>query len=128
MDQKKPCQRKTSPQAIQKTFEKPVLMYNSSIWGLTQKDTKGLDAFHGQQLRQLIGKKYRNKISDRNLYRRCEERPISTDILKGRWRLLGHILRLSDDTPAVKAMQLYVERSDKGFRGRPRETIVSHID
>ncbi|XP_065071848.1 uncharacterized protein LOC135696396 [Rhopilema esculentum] len=97
----------------------------SSTWGLTEKDTKGLDAFHRQQLRQLIGKKYPNKISNQNLYKRCEEEPISIDILKGRWLLFGHILRLSDDTPAVKAMRFYFEGSERGFRGRPRETLVT---
>ena len=41
---------------LYRTLVKPVLMYNRSTWGLTQKETKGLDAFHRQQLRQLIGK------------------------------------------------------------------------
>ena len=113
---------------LYRTLVKPVLMYNSSTWGLTQKETKGLDAFHRQQLRQLIGKKYPNKISNQNLYKRCEERPISIDILKGRWRLFGHILRLSDETPAVKAMKFYFEGSEKRFRGRPRETLVTTLN
>ena len=113
---------------LYRTLVKPVLMYNSSTWGLTQKETKGLDAFHRQQLRQLIGKKYPNKISNQNLYKRCEERPISIDILKGRWRLFGHILRLSDETPAVKAMKFYFEGSGKRFRGRPRETLVTTLN
>ena len=38
--------------------------------------------------------------------------------------MLGHILRRSDETPAVKAMKFYFEESDKRFRGRPRESIV----
>ena len=42
--------------------------------------------------------------------------------------MFGHILRFSDDTPAAKAMELYFERSDKGFRGRPRETIVTTLN
>ena len=113
---------------LYRTLVKPVLMYNSSTWGLTQKETKGLDAFHRQQLRQLIGKKYPNKISNQNLHKRCEERPISIDILKGRWRLFGHILRLSDETPAVKAMKFYFEGSEKRFRGRPRETLVTTLN
>ena len=41
---------------LYKKLVKPVLIYNSSTWGLTQKDTRVLDAFHRQQLRQLIGK------------------------------------------------------------------------
>ena len=62
------------------------------------------------------------------MYKRCEERPISIDILKGRWRLFGHILRLSDETPAVKAMKFYFEGSGKRFRGRPRETLVTTLN
>jgi len=69
---------------LYRTLVKPVLLYNSSTWGMTQKETKGLNAFHRQQLRKLIGKKYPNKISNQNLYKRCDERPISIDILKGR--------------------------------------------
>ena len=96
--------------------------------GTDTKDTKDLDAFHRKQLRQLIGKRYPNKISNQNLHKKCEERPISIDILKGRWRLLGHILRLPDETPAIQAMKFYFERSEKGFRGRPRESIVATLN
>ena len=45
-----------------RTLFKPVLLYNSSTLGLTQKDAKCLDAFQKQQLRHLIGKKFPNKI------------------------------------------------------------------
>ena len=45
------------------------------------------------------------------------------DIWKGRWRLLGHIMGLREEKPAVKAMKVDFERSGKVFRGRPRETI-----
>ena len=47
---------------LYRTLVKPVLLYNSSTWGMTQKETKGLNAFHRQQLRKLIGKTYPNKI------------------------------------------------------------------
>ena len=62
------------------------------------------------------------------MYKRCDERPISIDILKGRWRFLGHILRRSDETPAVKAMEFYFEESEKRFRGRPRGSIVTTLN
>ena len=42
--------------------------------------------------------------------------------------MFGHILRLSDDTPAVKAMRFYFEGSERGFRGRPRETLVTTLN
>jgi len=62
------------------------------------------------------------------LYKRCDERPISIDILKDRWRLFGHVLRRSDETPAVQAMKFYFKESEKKFRGRPRESIAKSIN
>jgi len=50
------------------------------------------------------------------------------DILKGRWRLFGHVLRRSDEKPAVQAMKFYFEESEKKFRGRPRESIVTTLN
>ena len=35
------------------------------------------------------------------------------------------VFLLSDETPAVKTRSFYFERSEKGFRGRPRESIVT---
>ena len=113
---------------LYRTLVKPVLLYNSSTWEMTQKETKDLNAFHRQQLRKLIGKKYPNKISNQNLYKRCDERPISIDILTGRWRLFGHVLRRFDETPAVQTMKFYFEESEKKFRGRPRESIVTTLN
>ena len=49
-------------------------------------------------------------------------------LLDDGWRLLGHILRRSDETPAVKAMKFHFEESEKRFRGRPRESIVTTLN
>ena len=35
---------------------------------------------------------------------------------------------LSDETPAVKVMKFYFERSEKEFRGRPQETIITTLN
>ena len=83
---------------------KPVLLYNSSTWGLTKKGEDELNSFRRQQLRRLIGIKYPHIISNRNLYYRFHEVPIMFYVFRGRWRLFGHILGLPRDTPANKAM------------------------
>ena len=38
------------------------------------------------------------------------------------------MLRLSDETPETKAMKFYFVRSEKRFRGRPRENIVTTLN
>ena len=54
--------------------------------------------------------------------------PILIDILEGRWRLIDHTLRLSDEASTIKAMRIYFERSKKEFRGRPGETIETALN
>ena len=114
---------------LYKTLVKPILLYNSSTWGIKRVEESSLNAFHRQQLRQIIGKKYPHRISNQNLYKRCSERPVSIDIKESRWRLFGHILRLHPETPAFKAMLFYFEpTSGPKFRGRPRTTIVTTLN
>ena len=66
---------------------------------------------------------YPTKISNKTLYKKCNEKPLSTHILESRWRLFGHILRRNEEIPANKAMQLYFHRTEKRFRGRPTTTL-----
>ena len=73
-------------------------------------------------MRHLTVKRYPDKISNQKLYKRCEERSFSIDILKGRWTLLGHILRRFNKTPAV------FDRPEKGFRGRLQGTTLTTLN
>ena len=114
---------------LYQSLVKPILTYNCGTWGLTKRDEDQLDSFHRRQLRIVIGKKYPHIISNKNLYIRCKESPLSLFILKCRWKLFGHILRLNEECPANKAMAFYFEDTDsKGFRGRPRTTIVTTLN
>ena len=41
-----------------------------------------------------------------------------------RWKLFGHVLRLSDSTPVVQAMVSYYTNKDlKGWKGRPMTSL-----
>jgi len=96
---------------------------------MTKKDEENMDAFHRNQLRRTIGKTWPHRISNKNLYKRCREKPISLFITSSRWKLFGHILRGDPRAPAFRAMLFYFERSDKkNFRGRPRCTIATTLD
>ena len=62
---------------VYNTVVKPVLLYNCSTWGLTVGDEDKLDAFHRKQLRRVLGKRYPDKISNKNLYETSKSKPIS---------------------------------------------------
>ena len=79
---------------LSKKLTKPVLLCNSSTQGLTANDELKLDTFHWKQLRQVIGKRYPDKISNAKLNKKCKAYPISLQITELRWQKIRHILRL----------------------------------
>ena len=102
---------------------KSILTYNCGTWALTQAEATKLDAFHRKQLRQVLNIRYPTKITNKSLYRICNEKPLSTHIVESRWRLFGHILRRDRDIPANKAMQAYFHQMTCRHRGRPTTTL-----
>ena len=109
---------------LYQAFAVPVLTYNGGTWGLTVTLEQSLYSFHRQQLRSLLGISWPQKITNVSLYARCKAEPITNILKRVRWQLLGHILRLPEDTPASLATAAHDE---KAWRGRPRVTFVTKL-
>ena len=110
------------------SFVIPVLTYNMGTWGLTQADLDRIDTYHRRHLRQIIGVHWPNRISNVDLYHRCQCRPISESIVTARWRLFGHVLRLPRDAPAQRAIDHYFTDTEAAaFRGRPRTSLPTTL-
>jgi hypothetical protein len=97
---------------------KPMIMYNASTLGCTDRLSNTLDAFHRKHLRIVKRVFYPQKITTEELYQSTNSRPLSQDILVQRWRLFGHILRQPLAIPANRVMQQYFNPPD--FFPRPR--------
>jgi len=109
---------------LYKAFILPVLCYNCGTWGLTRANIERVEAFHRQQLRKVIGIRHPAIITNRNVYRRTESEPLGVTIMKAKWRLFGHILRLDVTAPSNLAMEAYFLPSESVcWRGRPRITL-----
>ena len=65
---------------------------------------------------------------DARLYKKCNERPFSTNIAERCWCLFSQILHRNDRVPASKAIQLCFYCSGKIFRGRPTTTLPVTIN
>ena len=68
-------------------------------------------------------------LSNEALYARCYVTPLSVRVSKFRWRMLGHILRGQEDSPAYTSM-LFAINSDifmEGRRGRPCLNLLDVI-
>ena len=106
-----------------------VLLYNCSSWSAPKAVMEKLNTCHRKHLRKICNIHYPGVISNKELYRRCNTVPITERVRKARWTLLGHILRMDDNCPAVLSLRFAVESSSslKGRRGRPRTNLYSFI-
>jgi hypothetical protein len=111
---------------------KPFYIHSAGSLVLKRTELDKLDAHHRKQLRRLLGIFYPAHISNERLYEETSTRPISVEIAKARWTLMGHILRRAkDEIPAYQAMEAHFRRREsqtdtprnKTRRGRLLTTI-----
>ena len=72
------------------------LLYNAGVSAYTRVQLDKIDAAHKRHLRRLLGIYYPERISNLELYKRTEGKPISVSITELRWTMLGHTLRLPE--------------------------------
>ena len=107
-----------------------VLMYNSSCWAAPKSVLEKLDIVHRRHLRAILNysHRYPNIISNQNLYKRCNAKPLSVRVNQSRWRMLGHVLRGPTDGPAYSSLLFAVNTLQyPGRRGRPQSNLFSLI-
>ena len=75
------------------------------------------------------GKKQEIIWKNKKTKKKNKSKPVSTEVPRGRWNLLGQILGLDKETPARKAMKfMFEERWNEAFRGRKRAAIHTIIN
>ena len=107
-----------------------ILLYNCNSWAVPQKLLEELDVLHRKHLRTILNIKWpTGVISNRNLYERCKVTPLFKRVCCFRWRMLGHILRGREDSPAYLSM-IFAINSDSymtGRLGRPSTNLLDII-
>jgi hypothetical protein len=76
----------------------------------------------------VIGVYYPQLVSNSTLYEGCKTTELEHTIREARWRILGHVLRMSDEIPAKKTIKRYFDQGSRSFLGRPRTTLATVID
>ena len=104
-------------------------MYNCSCWAASKQLLNKLDICHRKHLRQIIRMTYPNIIKNDTLYKRCEVVPLSERVACARWRMLGHVLRSDNNSPAQLALHFAVESQStkKGRVGRHQSNLLRTI-
>ena len=105
-----------------------VLMYNSCCWAVPKNLLEKLDIVHRRHLRHILNIRYPGVISNVNLYKRCNTEPLSSKVVRSRWRMLGHVLRGPVDGPAFSSLVFAINTLNlPGRRGRPQSNLFSLI-
>ena len=78
-----------------------VLLYGCESWALTEQQLERLEVFHRGCLRQILGVRRQDHVSDAEVYRRCHEGgtacgTIATHVRRRALRWLGHLGRMED--------------------------------
>ena len=104
-----------------------VIMYNSSCWAAPKNVLEKLDACHRKHLRQILNIWWpKSMISNKALYARCNVTSLSAKAEFSRWKMLGHVLRSEENSPAQAALCFAVETMGAmlGRRGRGRTNLL----
>ena len=105
-----------------------ILLYNCNSWAAPQATLEELDVIHRKHLRRILNIKWpKSVISNKTLYDRCNVTPLSTRVNWYRWRMLGHILRGAEDSPAYLSI-LFAVNADSCMLGRLGRPCLNLLD
>ena len=90
-----------------------VMIYNSNSWSAPAHVIEKFDTTHRRHLRKILKIQWpKGRISNKNLYERCNTTKLSDRIAKYRWTMLGHVLRSNVDTPAFMSLKFAIYMSE----------------
>ena len=95
-------------------------MYGSETWKMTKGDNNKLDVFQSRCLRRILKIRWQDHVSNETILERAQMTTVSEEVLRKRWKYIGHILRKEPGNDCVTAMTWAPEGKRK--RGRPKTT------
>ena len=102
------------------TNVKSVLMYGAETWRITKKISAKIQALTNRCLRNILGVRWPNTISNEDLLAKTQEEKKTTQIRRRKWRWIGHTLRKPHYNVTKQA--LFWNPQGKRNCGRPKNT------
>ena len=99
---------------------KSVLLYGSESWSLTQKLENKVQVFVNNSLRRILRIRWPQVISNQELWRQTDQRPIVSQIKKRKFKWIGHTLRRPTNEIQRQALTWNPQGSRRA--GRPNLT------
>jgi len=95
------------------------LLYDSETWPMMVANGRKLDAAHNKCLRRILHSSWRDKITNKEIWKRTGQEDMGNIIRRTRLRWMGHVARMKRKRKAVHAIDWSPEGKRK--RGRPRK-------
>ena len=95
------------------TYIAPIFLYNSELWSTNKSTETLIDSFHRKQLRYPINHHWPKKKSNIDLYQVTKAEPWSKTIRRRRLNWLGDLMRLNENTPARRALDVALTPSQR---------------
>jgi hypothetical protein len=102
-----------------------VLLYNCETWSMNNKATHELDTFGTKGYRYILGIKYSDRISNEEIYKRINAKPISEKIHNRQINFLTNSINKPESL--IARYITYVPKHGKQKRGRPKTTYNKYI-
>ena len=99
---------------------KSVLLYGSETWRETASSFKALQVFLNHCLRTILGVRWPDTISNKELWRKTKQQPINLTIRSRRWKWIRHTLRKANNNITKQALEWNLQGKRK--RGRPKNS------
>lgn len=105
---------------------KSVLLYGCETWRVLKSSMAKIQVFVNRCLRQILGVRWYDRLSNEELWRSTSQEPIEQQIKRRKWRWLGHTLRKPADNVTRRGLRWTPQGKRK--RGRPKTTWRRSIE
>ena len=105
---------------LYKTLVVPVLLYGCETWKMNKGDDKRIDVFHNMCCRRILRIHWKDHVTTQELLEKAGMKPLSKQVKRRRWNMIGHILRKDQKDDCNIAMTFVPE--EKREKGRPKTT------
>jgi hypothetical protein len=99
-------------------YKYSVLLHACETWKTTIQITRRLQIFVNKCLRQIMNIKWTDKITNEELWRIIQQKPIENHIKRGKWNWIGHIL--CKEVGTIEKTALGWNPQGYRRRGRPK--------
>ena len=99
---------------------KSVLLYGSETWRTTKAAMRKLQVFINNCIRRILRIKWSDRVPNRDLWEMSKQDPVEVEIVRRRWKWIGHTLR--KPPTSITRQALSWNPQGKRGRGRPRNS------